>query len=45
MRWPCDLWIVDPMPIAPDAPLHSAVWWRWWSRVTLQARAEADRVD
>lgn len=39
--WPRDLWAIDPLPIAPNVPTDSMAWWRWWSRVTLQARAEA----
>jgi len=38
--WPRDLWFLDPLPIPPNVSRESATFWRWFSRVTLQARAE-----
>lgn len=38
---PWDFWPIDPMPIPPDVPRDSMAFWRWQSRVTLLARAEA----
>lgn len=38
---PIDLWLVDPMPLAPNVLRDSMTYWRWLSRVTLQARSEA----
>ncbi len=34
------LWLVDPLPV-PDAPNGTAEFWRWASRVKLDARKEA----
>lgn len=36
-----DWWTLDPLPIPPKVPRDSTEYWRWLSRVTLQARAEA----
>jgi len=41
MAWPRDWWPIDPLPIAPNVPLDSMAYWRWFSRVTLLAREEA----
>ncbi len=35
-------WVaLDPLPIPPKASRDSAEYWRWLSKVTLHARAEA----
>ena len=33
-------WFLDPLPLPPDLAFTSMAYWRWRSRVTLQARAE-----
>lgn len=41
MRLPMpDFWILDPLPIPPTSDRQSMTFWRWWSRVILQARKE-----
>ena len=35
----CDrFWACDPLPVPPDAPVYSTVWWRWVSACVLEAR-------
>jgi hypothetical protein len=36
-----DFLVCDPLPVAPNVPRDSATFWRWYSLITLQARAEA----
>ena len=39
--WPMplvDFWVLDPLPVPPDVQQDSMTYWRWVSRVTLEAR-------